>query len=212
MSSRVAVVFAILLLIAANTVLLVLGDAKPGCTQYRVVYEPILCVPDQLTENCSAGMATYTTVKQWLIQTSLDGKYKASSPGQTYPMYPNAPPGFVWYSAEEDVIVPTGAVCGGRYVKRFQGNFGSQQSTNPEAFVIQQLDVLDKCSEEYNCYWVNGIIAGYKEIFPLGGGESYFVSHSQSVEWCDTDPVSVSPAMRITWRDAYWPGECLLGF
>ena len=205
-----AMSLAVVILVAVNAALKVIGEVIPGCTQYRVVYEPILCVPDQPTENCSANTRTHTTEKQWLIQISLDGKRKASSPNQTYPQYPNAPPQFVWHSKEEDVIVPTGAVCGGRYVQRFPGYFGTQPTQDPELYAIQQPDVLAECSNEYDCYWVDSLISGYKEcqIDPLGGDPYMaFVSDIYAIHLCETELVSTSPAMRITWRDAYW-GEC----
>ena len=217
MNFRAVIAFAVLLLVVANAALLVRGNI-PGCTKYRVVYEPVLCAPDQPTVNCDVNAKTYTTKKQWLIQTKFNGEYIASYEGQLLPkpglhtVYPDEfDPVFYWENKEEDVIVKTGAVCGGRYMSRFPGYFGTQKTQDPESYAIQQLDALAECSEEYDCYWDTCSITGFleTEVDPLGGGEKYmaFFAGIYTIHYCATKLVSASPALRITWRDAYW-GEC----
>ena len=202
MSSRVAVAFAVLSLVAVNTVLLVLGDVKPGCTQYRYVFEPDLCPITPVSVDCSIYMPRYTTEKQWIKREDgppYFGKWIHSTQN---------------VGKEVDFCVATGALCGGIYKDRFFGYFMNQQTPDPTLFAIQ--DGTAECYNEYNCYWddsdyygnTNFFTAWLWNNFKVGDTTHQFATeHTIAQQWCKPTLVSVSPAILPTWRDAYWV-EC----
>lgn len=182
MNIRILVLFAALLPFIVY-VAGVLGGMNPGCTEDRVPQD-IPC-PVQPTSNCSNGAMRYTYQKQWLIASNSTGVYVASSPGAS---------NVHGTSFEANMIVETGATCGGRYVYPFAGPFGSSRF---EGSMVMQSTTLE-CYFDYNCNWTYaGTIKGYAWRSADGGGQEALETE-QTQQRCDLNMASISTGFAHT--------------